>query len=111
MNAAPSRLSRRSTLARLAAIALVLPLARARAQAPAFDHSHAAWSALMKKHVVLIDGGPLFTGLSASALPLAIDAAVLVRHASRTPERAVLRARDVLDAGGIPLLGLAETFS
>ena len=57
MNAAPSRLNRRSTLARLAAMALVLPLARARAQAPAFDHSHAAWSALLKKHVVLIDGG------------------------------------------------------
>ncbi len=27
------------------------------AQAAAFDHSHAAWSALLKKHVVLLDGG------------------------------------------------------
>jgi protein-tyrosine kinase len=27
-----------------------------------------------------------------------------------TGERAVLRAREVLDAGGVPLLGLAETF-
>ena len=29
----------------------------AHAQASAFDHSHAAWSALLKKHVVVIDGG------------------------------------------------------
>lgn len=29
----------------------------AHAQATAFDHSHAAWSALLKKHVVVIDGG------------------------------------------------------
>jgi hypothetical protein len=28
-----------------------------------------------------------------------------------TGERAVSRAREVLDAGGIPLLGLAETFA
>ena len=27
-----------------------------------------------------------------------------------TGERAVLRAREVLEAGGVPLLGLAETF-
>ena len=33
---------------------LALPLGSAQAQ---FDHSHAAWSALLKKHVVLIDGG------------------------------------------------------
>ena len=57
MNVAPRRLKRRSALARLGSMALALPLARAGAQAPAFDHSHAAWSALLKKHVVLIDGG------------------------------------------------------
>jgi len=58
MNAATCRLDRRSALTRLSAMALLLlPLARAGAQAPAFDHSHAAWSALLKKHVVLIDGG------------------------------------------------------
>ena len=27
-----------------------------------------------------------------------------------TSERAILRAREVLEAGGVPLLGLAETF-
>jgi hypothetical protein len=27
------------------------------AQAQSFDHSHAAWTALLKKHVVLLDGG------------------------------------------------------
>jgi hypothetical protein len=27
-----------------------------------------------------------------------------------TGERAMLRARDVLEAGGVPVLGLAETF-
>jgi hypothetical protein len=57
MHSAPRRLNRRRALARLAASTWLLPLARAGAQAPAFDHSHAAWSALLKKHVVLIDGG------------------------------------------------------
>ena len=40
----------------------------------------------------------------------AVDAAVLVHSRSMTGERCLLRAREVLDAGGIPLLGLAETF-
>ena len=31
-------------------------------------------------------------------------------HRGMTGERAVLRAREVLEAGGVPLLGLAETF-
>ena len=50
-------LNRRSALARLGAAALLPTLSRAGAQATAFDHGHAAWTALMKKHVVLIDGG------------------------------------------------------
>ena len=33
---------------------LALPVGSAQAQ---FDHSHAAWTALLKKHVVLVDGG------------------------------------------------------
>ena len=45
--------TRRQTLALLAAIA-TLPQA---AHAQAIDHSHAAWTTLLKKHVVLIDGG------------------------------------------------------
>ncbi len=59
---------------------------------------------------VLIDGSPLFAGLNAVALPRSIDAAVLVHNRKLTGDRAVLRAREVLEAGGVPLLGLAETF-
>ena len=60
--------------------------------------------------LILLDGGPLFTGLSAALLHRSVDAAVLVHHKGMTGERAVLRTREVLDAGGIPLLGSAETF-
>ncbi len=70
----PSRLTRRSTLARLTAMVLALPLARAGAQAAAFDHSHATWSALLKKHVVLIDGG---RGSQLRYAGMAADRAVL----------------------------------
>ena len=59
---------------------------------------------------VLIDGSPLFAGLNAVALPRAVDAAILLHHRKLTGDRAILRAREVLEAGGIPLLGLAETF-
>ena len=60
--------------------------------------------------LILLDGGPLFMGLSAAMLHRSVDAAVLVHHRGFTGERAILRAREVLEAGGIPLLGLAETF-
>jgi Mrp family chromosome partitioning ATPase len=60
--------------------------------------------------LILVDGGPLFTGLSAAVLHRSVDAAVLVSHRGITGERAILRAREVLEAGGVPLLGLAETF-
>ena len=60
--------------------------------------------------LVLVDGSPLFAGLSAAVLHRSVDAAVLVHHRGLTGERALLRAREVLEAGGIPLLGLAETF-
>jgi Mrp family chromosome partitioning ATPase len=74
-----------------------------------------AWSCLMARirrefDLVLVDGSPLFTGLSAAVLHRSVDAAILVHHRSLTGERALLRAREVLDAGGVPLLGLAETF-
>ena len=59
---------------------------------------------------VLIDGGPLFTGLSAAAIPGGADAAVLVHHKSRTSERSLKRARNLLEHEGLPLMGLAETF-
>ena len=60
--------------------------------------------------LILLDGSPLFAGLSAPALPRSVDAAILVHNRTLTGARAVLRAREVLEAGGIPLLGLAETF-
>lgn len=60
--------------------------------------------------LILLDGGPLFTGLSAAVLHRSVDAAVLVYHRELTGERAILRAREVLEGGGVPLLGLAETF-
>ena len=60
--------------------------------------------------LVLIDGGPLFTGLSAAALHRSVDAAVLVHHRGMSGQRAILRASEVLDGGGVPVLGLAETF-
>ncbi|MBI3069506.1 MAG: DUF547 domain-containing protein [Betaproteobacteria bacterium] len=43
-------------MTRLLILALLLPLTFASASAQ-FDHQHKAWSVLLKKHVVLIDGG------------------------------------------------------
>ena len=73
------------------------------------------WSVVMARlrrefDLVLLDGSPLFAGLSAAVLHRSVDAAVLVHNRSLTGQRALLRAREVLDAGGVPLLGLAETF-
>ncbi|MFO0959374.1 MAG: CpsD/CapB family tyrosine-protein kinase [Isosphaeraceae bacterium] len=75
-----------------------------------------AWSCSMARlrrdfDLVLLDGSPLFTGLSAAVLHRSVDAAILVYHHGLTGERALIRAREVLAAGGIPLMGLAETFA
>lgn len=56
----------------LIAIAFFAPSANAQS----FDHSHAAWSALLKKHVVLVDGGK----------------ASRVRYAEFARDRAALKA-------------------
>jgi Mrp family chromosome partitioning ATPase len=74
-----------------------------------------AWSVVLARlrrefDLVLLDGSPLFAGLSAAVLHRSVDAAVLVHNRSLTGERALIRAREVLAAGGVPLLGLAETF-
>jgi Mrp family chromosome partitioning ATPase len=92
----------------------VLPL-RAPVARPREFLSSSAWSCLMARvrrefDLVLIDGSPLFAGLSAAVLHRAVDAAILVHNRALTGERAILRAHEVLDAGGVPLLGLAETF-
>jgi len=73
------------------------------------------WSCAMAQlrrefDLVLVDGSPMFTGLSAVVLHRSVDAAVLVHNRSMTGERSLLRAHEVLDGGGVPLLGLAETF-
>lgn len=61
--------------------------------------------------LVLIDGGPLFPGLAGRGPFPSADAALLAYRPGLTGERALKRARDVLAAGGVPLLGLAETFA
>lgn len=92
----------------------ILPL-RAAVDRPRDFLAAPAWSILMARlrrefDLILIDGSPLFAGLSAAMLHRSVDAAVLVHSRTLTGERALLRAQEVLDAGGIPLLGLAETF-
>lgn len=92
----------------------VLPL-RAPVARPREFLNEPGWACLMARvrrsyDFVLIDGSPLFTGLSAAVLHRPVDAAVLVTHRALTGERSLLQAREVLDAGSIPLLGLAQTF-
>jgi capsular exopolysaccharide synthesis family protein len=92
----------------------ILPL-RAAVSRPREFLASSEWSCVMARlrtdfDLILIDGSPLFTGLSAAILPRSVDAAILVHHKARTTERSLLRARHVLEAGGVPLLGLAETF-
>ncbi|MGO9596634.1 MAG: CpsD/CapB family tyrosine-protein kinase [Isosphaeraceae bacterium] len=92
----------------------VLPLRSAVARPRDFLASP-GWSCTMawlrrEFDLVLVDGSPLFTGLSAAVLHRSVDAAVLVHHRGMTGERSLLRAREVLEAGGVTLLGLAETF-
>jgi protein-tyrosine kinase len=92
----------------------ILPMLRA-APRPREFLASPAWTCALARlrrefDLILVDGGPLFTGLSAALLHRSVDAAVLVQHRGMTGERAVLRAREVLTAGGIPLLGSAETF-
>ena len=93
---------------------VLLPVA-APASRPREAFASDEWSQLMARlrrefDIVLIDGGPIFSGPSASIIPRSVDAAVLVHHRTRTTDRALTRARDALDAAGVPLLGLAETF-
>lgn len=92
----------------------VLPL-RTAVSRPRDFLASPGWALLMARlrrefDLVLLDGSPLFTGLSAAVLHRPVDAAILVHNHSVTGQRALLRAQEVLDAGGIPLLGLAETF-
>jgi hypothetical protein len=107
MNLATRPLDRRSALTRLAALGLALPMARAGAQTGSLDHSHAAWTTLLKKHVVLIDGGRgsqlRYAGMAAdrSALRAYTDALSAVSAAafngfSRSAWLAAKAASDVM---------------
>jgi Mrp family chromosome partitioning ATPase len=92
----------------------ILPM-RSAVSRPRDFLSSPAWSCAMARlrrefDLVLLDGSPLFTGLSAAVLHNSVDAAVLVHNSATTGQRAILRAQEVLEAGGVPLLGLAETF-
>lgn len=92
----------------------VLPL-RAPVARPREFLASSGWSCAMARlrrefDLVLLDGSPMFAGLSAAVLHRSVDAAILVHNRSMTGERSLLRAREVLDGGGVPLLGLAETF-
>ena len=92
----------------------ILPL-RAPVARPRDFLAAPAWSCLMARvrrefDLVLLDGSPLFAGLSAAVLHRSVDAAILVHNRALTGERALLRGREVLEAGGIPIMGLAETF-
>ena len=86
MNPAPSSPHRRQWLGRLACLGAAATLAAPRlAHAQSLDHAHAAWTALLAKHVVLLDGG------RASQL----------RYAGMAADRAALKAYlDSLSAVG-----------
>ncbi len=93
----------------------VLPLRLAVAQARSFL-ANPAWICVLARvrrefDLILLDGGPMFVGLSAAVMHRSVDAAILVFNRSLTAERPLTRAREVLTAAGIPLLGLAETFT
>lgn len=93
----------------------IMPM-RAAVSLPHEFLASSGWTGLMAKlrrefDLVLVDGGPLFTGLSAAVMHRSVDAAVLVHSREGTGERSIQRAREVLEAGGVPLLGLAETFA
>lgn len=92
----------------------ILPLRESVAHPRAFLSSP-AWSCTLARlrldfDLVLIDGSPMFVGLTSSVLHRPVDAAVLVHNRTLSGERSLLRAQEVLEGAGIPLLGLAETF-
>ena len=82
-------------------IALAAPSLGLRAHAQTFDHSHASWTALLKRHVVLIDGGKAsrlqYAGVAAdvaqfkayTAALSAVSAALLVRPHAQSLESAI----------------------
>lgn len=69
-------ISRRHALHQIALLSLPLMCTAAQAQAAGFDHSHAAWSTLLAKHVLVLQGGR----------------ASQVRYAGMAADRAALKA-------------------
>ena len=73
----------------------ILPL-RLAAASPREFLASPGWSCTMARlrrefDLVLVDGSPIFTGLSAAVLHRSVDAAVLVHNRSMTGERSLLR--------------------
>ena len=92
----------------------VLPL-RAAVGHPRGFVTSPEWSCTMSRlrrefDMVLLDGGPLFAGLGTTVLPGSVDAALLVQSRTLSGGRSLVRARTALETGGVPLLGVAETF-
>jgi hypothetical protein len=91
--AATAVLSRRTLLRSLSTTPLLQALQSAQAQT-GFDHNHAAWTALLKRHVVLLDGGK----------------ASQVRYAGMAQDRMALKAyTDSLSA--VPATGSGVAFA
>lgn len=93
----------------------ILPL-RAAVANPRGFLAGPAWSCVAARlrrefDLVLLDGGPLFAGLGTEVPHRGVDAAVLVHNRALTGDRAIRRASEALETAGIPLLGLAETFT
>ena len=87
----------------------ILPL-RGAGRAPREFLASPGWSCTMARlrrefDLVLVDGSPMFTGLSAAVLHRSVDAAVLVHNRSMTGERSLLRAREVLTPAAFPCSG------
>ena len=92
----------------------VLPLRSAVARPRGFL-SHPGWSRTLEQlkrdwEFVLIDGSPLFVGVSWVVPPGLVDAAILVRRDGMTGAHDLSPAISQLKEAGIAVLGVAETF-
>ena len=93
----------------------LLPL-RSAIERPKEFLASSGWTCLMARvrreyDLVLLDGSPIFAGLSATSLHRSIDSAVLVVNRGVTNDTAIERVREVLEAGGLPVRGIAESFA
>lgn len=76
--------------------------------------SSPGWTCLMARlrrqfGPILLDGGPVFAGLSAAVLHRSVDGAVLLHDPGHSDEAGLERALEVLDAAAIPVLSFAQS--